>query len=319
MSNVMVSVVMPAYNAAERIQYAINSVLLQTHENWELIVVNEATTIDKTAEIVIEYEKKDSRIKLIQNKEKEGLAESINIGIYNSKGKYIARLDADDTSHPDRLEKQVEYLERNKDVGVLGTWQHHFGRRNWVHAPARKYDKCRAILLFDCNMCHSTVMMRRNLFSEFGFYYDDNSSIEDFKLWTQLMRSTKIENIPEVLGEYYEGDSNISIDKMKSINEEYPLIVGDSLKEIFDIKINEDDKALFEFNPSLIKNDVKLEKQMKHYCYEIYFKNKKVNFCNDAVMMHVLHYWWVREHTGEILFNNKIKTYSSIDDIFFVD
>lgn len=317
MSNKMVSVVMPAYNAAARIRYAIESVMSQTYEDLELIVVNEATTIDSTAEIVLEYEKKDSRIKLIQNTEKKGLAESLNIGINNSRGKYIARLDADDTSHYKRIEKQVEYLENNFDVGVLGTWQHHFGKRDWIHTPARKYDKCRAILLFDCNMCHSTVMMRRSLFSDMGFYYDKNSSIEDYKLWTQLMRVTKIENIPEVLGEYYEGDTNISNEKMQLIDEEYPLIVQDSFKKIFDIDIKDEDMTLFGFFASLLKPDNYLEERMKSYCKEIFLKNKDVNFCNDAVMMHVLHYWWVREHTGKILFNNKIETYSSIDDIFF--
>ncbi|SDB28906.1 Glycosyltransferase involved in cell wall bisynthesis [Pseudobutyrivibrio sp. YE44] len=314
-----VSIVMPTYNAAARLIFAIDSVLAQTYSNWELIIVNEATTCDETAEIAISYRKKDSRIKLIQNKKKEGLAESLNIGIQNADGKYIARLDADDLAHKERIEKQVKYLEENDDVGVLGTWQHHFGKSDWVHAPARKYDKCRAILLFDCNMCHSTVMMRRKLFSEQGFSYDKNSSIEDFKLWTELMRVTKIENLPEILGEYYEGESNISNEKLHTINAEYPLIVGESLRSIFGIEIKDEDRKLFEFKASLITPDYNLEDKLKTYCYEIYARNKEVKFSNNAVMMHVLHYWWVREHTGDILFNNKIETYDSIDDIFFID
>ncbi len=314
-----VSVVMPTYNAASRIHYAIDSIINQTFSDWELLVVNEHTTTDETADIVKKYMQRDSRIKLITNGKREGLAESINIGIGEANGDYIARMDADDLAHKERLEKQVAYLEENKDVGVLGTWQHHFGRNDWIHCPARKYDKCRAILLFDCNMCHSTVMMRRELFSDIGYKYDKNSSIEDFKLWTELMRITKIENIPEVLGEYYEGDNNISNEKMDIINDEYSNIVAQSLKSVFDIDIDRNDRKLFEFRAALkTKNDY-LEERLKAYINEIFYRNQEVNFCNDAVMMHVLHYWWVREHTGEILFNKKIQTYNSIDDICFID
>ncbi len=317
MNKPKVSVVIPSYNAEKRIGLAIDSILNQTFDNWEMLVINEYTTNDKTADIVRQYAEKDPRIRLIQNTKKEGLAESINIGIREANGEYIARLDADDLAHPTRLEKQVDYLDFNKDVGVLGTWQHHFGKSDWIHKPARKYDKCHAILLFDCNMCHSTVMMRKSLFDDIE--YDKESTIEDFKLWTRLMRKTKIENIPEVLGEYFEGNENISNDKMDLINSEYPDIVGSSLAYFFDISIPSQDRAILQFRPSLLSPDDYLEKKMQSYIREIYFKNKETKFCNDAVMMHVLHYWWVREHTGDILFNKKIETYSSLEDLFVID
>ena len=319
-----ISVVMPAYNSEKFIANAIKSVINQTYTDWECLIVNEYGGDDGTASIVEEFAAKDPRIRLIQNRRKLGLAESINKGIRLSKGEYIARLDTDDTSHPDRLRKQIDFMDTYSDIGVLGTWQHHYGKSDWIHAPARCYDKCQAILLFDCNMCHSTVMIRKAVMMDNAVFYDPKSSIEDFKLWSDMMRYTRIANLPEVLGEYMEGEQNISNDKMEVINEESARVVALSLKRIFDIDLQEDDLIYFSlFKPALYNTDILLyqnkEERLKEIIDNIFKANRRVKFCNDAVMMHVLHYLWVREHTGYIAFNEKIKTYDSINNIFFID
>lgn len=316
-----VSVVMPVYNGKKYMTYALNSILAQTFTDWELIVVNEFDSVDGSYELINEYIKKDRRIKLIQNTTKLGLAESLNEGIRHAEGDYIARMDADDWSHPMRFEKQVAYLDLHPNVGVLGTWQHHFGKRDWYHCPPRYSDKCMATLLFDCNLCHSTVMMRKRTIEEYNLFYDPQYSIEDFELWSRFMAYGEIVNIPEVLGEYRESDSNISNDKMEKINVDSIEIVAKSLKRYFNLELDEKEKSFFvlfddpfKFCTTEEKNSI-LE-DLKFLLNKIFIINKSVRFCNDAVMLHVLYCVWNRAVNRKMYFNEKIKDFNGIEDIF---
>ena len=98
-----ITVIMPAYNSEKYITEAIESIRSQTFTDWNMLIINEFGSNDKTAAIVREYERKDNRIQLIQNQQKLGLADSLNKGIKAATGKYIARMDADDISHPERF------------------------------------------------------------------------------------------------------------------------------------------------------------------------------------------------------------------------
>ena len=93
-----------------------------------------------------------------------GLAESLNKGFRLAKGEYLARLDADDLAHKERFEKQVEFMDRNPQIGICGTYQHHFGDGvDWTHCPPITNDECRARLLFNCDLCQTTLMWRREV------------------------------------------------------------------------------------------------------------------------------------------------------------
>lgn len=111
-----VTVVMPTYNSAHTVRKAIESILSQTFTDWDMIIVNEKDSDDGTVEIVKEYAGKDSRILLLQNDTRLGLAESLN-------------------------KKQVAYLDVHRDVGVLGTWQHLYGKSNWTYTPPLTHGK----------------------------------------------------------------------------------------------------------------------------------------------------------------------------------
>lgn len=114
---ILVSVVMTAYNEEHYITQSINSILKQSYRNLELILINDGST-DRTAEIIQSFS--DPRIIFINHKENKNQAIRANEGVSLAKGKYIARLDADDISLPDRLEKQVKYLEAHTEISILG-------------------------------------------------------------------------------------------------------------------------------------------------------------------------------------------------------
>ena len=123
-NSVMVSVVMSVYNAEKYLDLAIESILNQSFRDFEFIIIEDCST-DNSLEILKNYAEKDSRIKIIQkteNKRMKGFIENLNIGLEEAKGKYIARMDADDISHPSRFDKQVVFLETHSDIFMVGSY-----------------------------------------------------------------------------------------------------------------------------------------------------------------------------------------------------
>ena len=118
---------MPAYNAEKYIAESIESILSQTFTDFEFIIINDAST-DSTKEIIESFQ--DSRIILINNEQNLGVAKSLNIGIATAKGKYIARMDADDISLPERFQTQFNFMEKNPDIDICGSWARMFGDKD---------------------------------------------------------------------------------------------------------------------------------------------------------------------------------------------
>ena len=116
----LVSIVMPIYNSETYLDEAILSIIHQTYQNWELLVINEFGSNEEGKRIINRYAAIDSRIRLIQNSERLGIAESLNEGLRQARGEYIARMDGDDISLPKRIEKQVEFMENNNDILLCG-------------------------------------------------------------------------------------------------------------------------------------------------------------------------------------------------------
>lgn len=206
-SKPLVSVVMPAYNAKENIQEAVNSILDQTYSNIELIVIDDGST-DETAKIISSFN--DHRVKYYRNSYNRGLVYTLNRGIKLSKGKYIARMDSDDISLRTRIYKQVEYLEEHKDCIVCGTYAQSFrtdSLGNKIKMSKLTYEindkEIKKSLVYDCCFAHPTVMIRSSVFIESNVYYDDKwKNGDDYKLWIDLMPYGMYHNIPEVLLQY---------------------------------------------------------------------------------------------------------------------
>lgn len=206
---VITSVIMPLYDAQKFLQQAIESILNQTHTDFELLIINDGST-DSSLEIIHHYAARDARIRVV-SRENKGLIYSLNEGIGLAKGKYIARMDADDLCHPTRLEKQIALLEQHSDIGVVGTHANLVSNthsRPWPFFNQHHHDIV-ALLPFHSPFIHPSVVFRRELLGEQP-YNADYPHAEDFKLWTTLAGKTKFANIPEVLYDYRVHEASVS-------------------------------------------------------------------------------------------------------------
>ena len=201
LKNPKVSVIMPVYNAEKYLKDAIESILNQTFTNFEFLIINDGSN-DKSKTIIESYN--DSRIRLLNNKENSGLAKVRNKGISEAKAEYIAWLDADDTSHPLRLEKQVKLLDNYPEIGICGTWVKTIGTKNshkWRYPTNPDFIRCR--MLFDDPLATSSVMLRKKLLVGHNQNFDLNyPPAEDYDLWERLSYCCKITNIPKILTFY---------------------------------------------------------------------------------------------------------------------
>ena len=199
MSRPAVSVVMAACNAASTIVEAIDSILRQTWEDLELIVVDDGST-DATASVVNGF--RDPRVRLIRNTRNMGLARSLQRGTGAATGRFTARMDADDLSHPQRLEKQVAFLEIRPRVGFAGTSFDLIDEQSRVLdrrlRPAGDEFLQRQLLVWN-PFCHGSVMIRTELLRAAGGYDASFPSAMDFDLWLRLAERTCAAIMPEVL------------------------------------------------------------------------------------------------------------------------
>ena len=299
----VVSIVLPTFNSSRTINKSIDSMINQSFKKWELIVINDYGSDDGTADIVRDYINKDSRVKMIQSHTRIGLADSLNLGIRLSKGKYIARMDSDDFSLPKRLEKQLKLMENDESIGICGTWQLHTGVDEWVHKAAKNDEKCRAHLLFWCDLCHSTLMLRKDVFISNNLFYDNNYKAEDFELWTRAMRVTRITNIPKVLGVYSE-TGGITNAKLDELSHENGLIVSNNLRYYFDIKLSDDEKHLFDqWNYSLRNDENKDEKlsNLERILRDISIKNdERKAFGKRELLESIANVWYKSKYDSNI-------------------
>jgi glycosyltransferase involved in cell wall biosynthesis len=199
-----VSVVMPVYNSAEYVREAIDSILNQTFEDYELIIVDDGST-DGSEKIVDEY-LRDRRVRVF-HKKNEGVTKTLNFGLAQSIGRYIARMDSDDVSMPDRLRLQVEFLDNNRQVGLLGT------RFKAYHADGRFIEnldveltnaELQPKLLESCRFGHPTIMMRRSVLEDLGAYDESQQAytVEDYDLWLRIAEKYEVANLPQYLLNY---------------------------------------------------------------------------------------------------------------------
>ena len=197
-----VTVLMAVYNGAPFLAKAIDSILAQTYEDFELLVVDDGST-DATPDIVRSYG--DRRVRTVRNPRNIGLARSLNVGLAEARGALVARHDADDLSYPDRFRRQVEFLAAHPDVAVLGTRFDSIDQRG-RRRPLHLWMKCetsvgiRWQMIFENPLVHSSVMFRRDIVvGEFQGYDDRFPINQDFELWARIARRYPLRNLPESL------------------------------------------------------------------------------------------------------------------------
>ncbi|MDR7521381.1 MAG: glycosyltransferase [Armatimonadota bacterium] len=196
----LVSVIMPVYNAAETIEEAVQSLLQQTYSDLEIIVVDDGST-DASISLIERYH--DPRIRIVRQ-EHCGIVRTRNTGCAQARGTYLAVMDSDDVAHEGRIAAQVKFLERQPDVGLLGTHARfvHDDGREWLFTPPVEDRALRRYLLWDNPFVHSSVMFRRQAFEETGGYTEGIVANEDYRLWIRMARNWRLGMIPQVLLTY---------------------------------------------------------------------------------------------------------------------
>lgn len=227
-----VSVIIPTFNRASFLKRAIDSILSQSYQDFEVIVVDDAST-DNTEEIVKSI--KDERITYLKHERNSGRAVSRNTGVNMARGEYIAFLDSDDEAHPDRLEKQINILQREtQKTGIVYTDMiriYRNGSRKYIKAPdimpadGNIYMKALGYKVFRIGT--GTSMIRKKCFEKTGGFNKDISYYEDLEFFIRLSKDFYFYHIREPLIDYYDidGESESNIDERvsscKMILEEY--------------------------------------------------------------------------------------------------
>jgi glycosyltransferase involved in cell wall biosynthesis len=204
----LVTVITATKNSFSFLPEAVESVLQQDFDNWEYVIVDDGST-DETQDYLRTLT--DPRIQIVRMEKSVGPAKARNTAIRKARGELIAVLDADDVAHPSRLRQQVQFLERNPDCGVCGSWARVFGRYESIKRfPQRNYD-LRGWLLFGNPLVHSTVMIRTAaLPARNSVYRHELVHAEDYEMWVEVSKKWKIANIPEVLVDYRSHHDQIS-------------------------------------------------------------------------------------------------------------
>ena len=210
--NDLVSIIMPSYNTAEYIKNSVNSVLAQTYQNWELLIIEDCST-DNTMEVLSSFD--DKRIKVLKNERNSGAALSRNYGLREAKGRWIAFLDSDDIWHPQKLEKQIAFMEQNGyaftftdyRICLNGEWLPYINTGPRVVNKRKMYDYCyfsTITVMYDANVIGLIQIkhLRKN---------------NDYAMWLQAIEKSKAYRLGECLSYYIKHDGSVSSGKKSKL------------------------------------------------------------------------------------------------------
>jgi glycosyltransferase involved in cell wall biosynthesis len=211
----LISVVMPARNAAATLAESLDSLVAQSFKDYELVLINDGSD-DKTVEIAEQYSSR-LKIRILQHESSQGVAKSINDGLAASDSEFIARLDSDDLARPERFERQLEFMRANPRVGVCGThllvFSHEHDQRFVLNHPTASGAIATAMLQ-RCAIAHPSVIARRQVFELAGNYNERFDFAEDYELWCRAsLLGVQFANIAEPLTLYRKHDGQVSRQK----------------------------------------------------------------------------------------------------------
>lgn len=215
----LVSVVMAVHNGDEFLNEAIESILAQSYRDFEFIIVDDGST-DNTPKLLADFAQLDKRICCIDNQGNLGLAESLNIGLLKAAGKYIARMDADDISMPNRFALQVAWLEAHPEIAAVGGQVRFCGR----NAGGLQKESCLPLtpkeisiaLKQSCALVHPTVMFRRDIILQIGGYRPCFITAQDYDLWLRVDEHADLINLPDIVLDYRKHNGQLSIKRLTS-------------------------------------------------------------------------------------------------------
>jgi len=215
MASPLVSVVMSVLDGARFLAQAVDSILAQTFHDLEFVIVDDGST-DATPKILAELQRRDARIQLYRQ-EHQGLIGSLNRGCHLARGKYVARMDADDVSHPDRIVHQVQFMQSHPNCLLLGTAAELIdfaGKRVGSLTPPGDSETITRKLQHGNVFVHGSILMLRAALDQAGFYDESACLAEDYDLWCRLARLGQVVNLTELLYSLRVHSASVSVGRI---------------------------------------------------------------------------------------------------------
>lgn len=286
-----ISVVLPVYNGAQFLREAMDSILQQSFSDFELLAIDDGS-LDDSREVILSYS--DPRIVFLQNKKNRGLVYTLNRGLQYARGVYIARMDQDDISLPERFIQQVKFMEQHPAIGLCGTWMETIGDRTGItikHATDPEENKCK--LLFVTVLAHPTVIFRRSILADNALRYsEDFQHAEDYEFWSRLSQQTYITNLPTILHRYRISPGQIS-HKYNKQQLECHIRAQDKLLRRLGIIPTENEgylHAAISFQRSVLKREYILD--AAQWLSRLQAANGECHIYPEPYFTRVLRYFW---------------------------
>lgn len=320
MNQKLVTIFIPAYNAEKYIKECLDSIVNQTYKNLDILIIDDGST-DNTSKIIETYN--DERIRLIKNKENKGLPYTRNLGLKESKGEYIAIMDADDISYIDRIEKQVNVLNKNNKIDVVISQAEMFGGKvSRIWKPPVSNEEIKVSLLFINRICNPTAMLKRDSLKKFNIKYNDQCFVaQDYELWCQISKVGYIHTIEEPLLKYRFGHENITKRSKLSSERYYKRkyiidCIHNDLLDFYKFNLKDEEKHVFNdfFNDNPINSiDYKDVKNLKEILNKIIYTNKKYLFFDEKILIHMMDVSIIKQiHLHKLNLKEKIILYNSL-------
>lgn len=216
---VKISILLPTFNGGDFLKQAVESVLTQSFLDWELLIIDDGSTDQSIAQIK-NFTAADSRVRFMTHSANKGLTASLNEGLNESSGEFIARIDSDDVwSNPAKLQNQLQFLLQNPRVGLLGTWARVAGAdgrpKGELKYPASDYLIRKEILAHNC-FVHSSVLAPRRLMLDCGGYDPADNYVEDYGLWLRMGLRAQLCNLQEIMVNYRLNPAGITRSRHKA-------------------------------------------------------------------------------------------------------
>lgn len=282
----MISVVMPVYNAEKYIAEAVDSILNQTYSDFEFIIIDDCST-DASYKILQSYVSKDNRIRLFKNDVNKKLPKTLNFGISQANGKYIARMDADDISLPERFAKQVEFMESHPEIGICGTWLVEFSKTEGKSVTPNITHEDIIVTMYFSNNCiaHPTVMMKANIFQKQNILYNENHMgiAEDYALWNECLNNNiRFHNLPIILLRYRIHDNQTTLSNFTKIQSHTQQIIISNLRKYFHPAISTNNLLIFANSKKTSKLKLSIYTNIRYIivCLMLKKHNVKYNLFN---------------------------------------
>lgn len=304
MKEPLVSIVMATKDTDEKyLRESIFSILNQTFKNLEFLIIVDGSKRD--LDIVKSF--KDDRIKIFVNDITKGLAACLNIGIKNSRGKYIARMDSDDISFRNRIKVQIDFLEKNEEINICGMFAIYIGEKGGAKIDCFNSPKDkRAELFVYNNVIHPTIVIRKTFLSENGLLYnEDFKYAQDYELWTRCSEITPIVVINKFGIKYRIHGAQISKNKIEEQNKlaKYIYILG--LEKMFD-RVEEDLVNCLLVLSGKSKNTIS-KFELLSFINQILELNYRKKIYNQQSLKKILYYRFLRVNFNSMTFFEKIK------------